>query len=274
MKFRRTLKTEALENNNKAIFRVEEKNNCLFCKEETSSDITESCEGYAVRKYGSWWFGITGPDGLMLRDEQGKLCLFKTSAEATKYINSHCASKLTEDLSAREKLKAAYPELNFEESLTEGRVVEDLTNTEKLKRAYPELNFDDSVTEKVISEDLSNREKLLKAYPELTFDSSVTNELMNEEMSIRDKLKSAYPELNFDKTITEDTDDEDSDTEFEDEFDEYDDDYDMDDVEQDYAHAALYGGDLTYCKKCGARLKRDEYGSYCPTCENSDNIQL
>ena len=50
-------------------------------------------------------------------------------------------------------------------------------------------------------------------------------------------------------------------------WDEYDDDYyDLDDVEQDRMHAALYGGDRTYCD-CGRRLVPDEDGYfYCPEC--------
>lgn len=55
---------------------------------------------------------------------------------------------------------------------------------------------------------------------------------------------------------------------FEPEYDYDDDQYDFDDdVEQDRMHAALYGGDRTYCDKCGAKLIRDEWGGSCPNCD-------
>ena len=51
----------------------------------------------------------------------------------------------------------------------------------------------------------------------------------------------------------------------------YDDDYDFDDVEQDRVHAALYGGDRTYCE-CGRRLEYGEDGyTYCPDCDDAFN---
>ena len=48
-------------------------------------------------------------------------------------------------------------------------------------------------------------------------------------------------------------------------WDDYDDEYSMDPVEQDRAHAALYGGDREYCE-CGEKLEHDEWGGYCPVC--------
>ena len=72
-------------------------------------------------------------------------------------------SKLEEELSVREKLKRAYPELNFdtveikesrEDNMTESTVTtEELSNKEKLKRAYPELNFDSAISENIEPED-------------------------------------------------------------------------------------------------------------------------
>ena len=83
----------------------------------------------------------------MLRDDNNKLRLFKTKADAQAYIDSEC-SKLQEELSVREKLKAAYPELNFDAPVTEEFVAEELSNKEKLQRAFPELNLDkDPLTE-------------------------------------------------------------------------------------------------------------------------------
>lgn len=57
------------------------------------------------------------------------------------------------------------------EVIEESSCVESLSNKEKLKRAYPELNFDAP-----IHEDLSVREKLKAAYPELNFETTVTEE--------------------------------------------------------------------------------------------------
>lgn len=83
----------------------------------------------------------------------------------------------------------------------------------------------------------------------------------NEELSVRERLKAAYPELNFNESKRLEEDSEDF---------EYDDDYyDLDDVEQDRAHSALYGGDRDYCD-CGHRLIMTEYGSYCPKCNPKD----
>lgn len=72
-------------------------------------------------------------------------------------------SKLDEELSVRERLQRAYPELNFdtveiresrEDNMTESTVTtEYLSNREKLKRAYPELNFDSSISENIEPED-------------------------------------------------------------------------------------------------------------------------
>lgn len=122
-------------------------------------------------------------------------------------------------------------------------------------------------TTEVIEEELSNKEKLLRAYPELNFDTPVVEELLNETISIRDKLKAAYPELNFDNSVVENVIPE------EDNFTDYDDDYDVeDDIDADYAHSALYGGDLTYCKHCGTRLVRNEWGGYCPECDEESEL--
>lgn len=130
-----------------------------------------------------------------------------------------------------------------------------------------------------LKEELSNKEKLKRAFPELNFDvtETVTEEIQTEELSVREKLKRAYPELNFDTTVVEEvTVETDSSEEAtiseETEDDWYDDDYDIDDdVEQDRRHAALYGGDRMYCK-CGAKLKMDEWGGYCPECNPDKEI--
>lgn len=147
-------------------------------------------------------------------------------------------------------------------------IKEELSNKEKLKIAYPELNFEDKVvTEEIKTEELSVREKLKAAYPELNFDGNTVSEevedtksdSIEEELTNAQKLKAAYPELNIgvEKPVEES-------------WDEYDDDYDFDDdVELDRRHAALYGGDRMYCD-CGEMLKHDEYGSYCPECDPKD----
>lgn len=152
---------------------------------------------------------------------------------------------------------------------------EELTNKEKLLRAYPELDFDkQSVTEECTNEDLSVREKLKRAYPELNFDTEKVEESATcdktedcepvvEELSNKEKLKRAYPELNFDADVVGESVEDDM-------YSDYDDEYDIeDDVEMDRRHAALYGGDRMYCD-CGAKLSIDEWGSYCPRCTSKD----
>lgn len=63
-----------------------------------------------------------------------------------------CEHCFNEDLSVREKLKAAYPELNFDTPvMTEACVTEDLSNKEKLIKAFPGV-FDFEATESVTEE--------------------------------------------------------------------------------------------------------------------------
>lgn len=45
---------------------------------------------------------------------------------------------------------------------------------------------------------------------------------------------------------------------------------DDDPVEADREHANLYGGDRTYCDICGSKLAMDEWGSYCPKCNEEE----
>ena len=148
---------------------------------------------------------------------------------------------------------AVTPEEKFEESLTERT----MSVREKLKNAYPELNFDTPIHESAVcQEELSNREKLKKAYPELNFDTVVSEEIQTEALSNKEKLIQAYPGVfSFESSdMTE-------------EYEEFDDEYDFDDdVEMDRRHAALYGGDRTYCD-CGKKLVMTDWGSYCPDCE-------
>lgn len=113
------------------------------------------------------------------------------------------------------------------------------------------------------TEELTVREKLKAAYPELTFEDSM------EESIIGNVVKTVGSALGLTNESAEDFDD---DKDYDDDY--YDDDYyDLDDVEQDYAHAALYGGDLTYCRECGRKLRKNEWGSYCPDCDpEQDNL--
>lgn len=159
---------------------------------------------------------------------------------------------ITEELSVREKLKAAYPELNFDAPVNEGCVKEELSNKEKLLRAFPELNFNNKPIEQdTQTEELSNRQTPETARPELDTDAPVEEGLVGDTAGTAGKVESVNsdPEDTF----------------------EYDDNYDFedDDVEMDRRHAALYGGDRMYCD-CGHKLSYNEYGSYCPVCEPED----
>ena len=185
----------------------------------------------------------------------------------------------TEELSNKEKLKRAFPELNFDQTVV--TVVcqnEELSNKEKLKRAYPELNFDVEPVVENIQEDLSVREKLLKAYPELNFSKDSDRDLNEKVCSASDDScdtdeiqegfgipTPAQVVGNIIKSVAED---------MEADIDEYDDEYELeDDVEQDRVHAALYGGDRMYCD-CGEKLHFNEYGSYCPVCDPQDPTDM
>lgn len=247
---------------------------CDDGEEDYEDEIKEACSDYHVKKYGAYWFGIVGHEGLMLRDENNKLRLFKNKADAQKFIDETC-NNLKEDMSVREKLKAAYPELNFDNPVTEDCVKGELSNKEKLKRAFPELNFDkEPLTEgtraalatkvhNAKNEAFSAREKLKAAYPELDFGDNAN------EGSVNRNLDTSSPSVG----LVESTGESLNSSLNPDEFD-YDDDYEMDDVEQDRAHAALYGGDRMYCD-CGKKLSYDEWGSYCPDCnppDSDDNV--
>lgn len=157
------------------------------------------------------------------------------------------STTMNEDMSVREKLKAAYPELNIDVPVHEACVNEELSNKEKLLRAFPELNFDgdSSLEEAITTSIMSNREKLKAAYPELNFNDSSE---YPDETSLKYEEFDTMPENDF----------------------LYDDDYELeDDVEMDRRHAALYGGDRMYCD-CGRKLAYNEFGSYCPHCDPQD----
>lgn len=160
-----------------------------------------------------------------------------------------------------------------DESMTKSsNKFESMNNKEKLMRAFPGVfNFDKTkIEESVQKEDLSNREKLLRAFPELDFSKTqlegreVTHKktIRAKNESIRDIKKLDIKNKRCDGTSCFDS----SKSAVIEDYEEYDDDFTIDDVEEDRRHAALYGGDLTYCKDCGTRLKRNEWGGYCPEC--------
>lgn len=367
---------------------VEPITRCDSLTETTVKDSTEEStivkhdSDYHVKKYGAWWFGIVGPDNLLLRDNDNELRLFKTKDAAQEFIDTECnvlnEASIEKPLSNSEKLKLAYPELNFDlEPDTKEVVTEELTNMQKLIARYPELaeepsevitegvgadilnkfrelldnvqgrnefvntvtkvvdvipdNFMDdlydlteqklnnvhvdSKTEETIASaagitkeetpdtlnqifDFIDKRELMEENPELTKTFLITTlkavgavepspvveiivsilsmlpanvvtkiaTLMQSTNPIVIATSKARKYLNKKKSKVAE--------EYNTDTFEYDDDYDIDDVEEDRIHAALYGGDLTYCKYCGERLKRNEWGGYCPTCDSEEeNIQ-
>ena len=156
-----------------------------------------------------------------------------------------------------------------EQEKAEAGMQEELTNREKLQAAYPELNFS-------MYESVADMDKRCEKCNTLLNDSGTCPKCdhgeedmgdteLEEGLTAAQKLKARYPELNFDKYgVTESVEEED-------EYADYDDDYEFDDVEEDRAHAALFGGDRTYCSCCGEKLTRTEWGSYCPKCEPDDD---
>lgn len=348
---------------------------CDDGEEDYGTEVEEACTKYRVKKYGAYWFGILGPDELLLRDDSGKLILFRTKNKAQKFADEKC-DVLTEEMSVREKLKAAYPELNFdtptveEQPITE-QVVEELSNKEKLKRAFPELNFGDELNEAVgadLLKTLKDAMTVLSKDDKNTWATTVTQVVDvipdNFADDLFDQIKEKFSNVrlthadkkkvsdvgNFTDEETGDTvgnildfvenkEDIDKNPEFTktlvmvvlgiiavieptpvleiitgivsqlpatvvdkvvsvmqslsaggiaksligkffnkneeavaEAYSEYDDDYDFDDVEEDRVHAALYGGDLTYCKDCGTKLVRTMWGGYCPECSPEENI--
>lgn len=106
-------------------------------------DMEESCGGKVV-KYGAHWFALKDTDGEYVKDGQGKVKIFSSEEDAFASCDS-VLTEVVEELSVREKLKRAYPELNFDKKpdVVEEAVTEELSVREKLKRAYPELNFEE-----------------------------------------------------------------------------------------------------------------------------------
>lgn len=98
---------------------------------------------------------------------------------------------MDESLSVREKLQRAYPELDFDKHdiVTEDCVKEELSAKEKLEAAFPgEFNFNE-VPEDIkeepeatsVEDGLSNKEKLEKAFPgEFNFNKSVEKTVTEE----------------------------------------------------------------------------------------------
>lgn len=105
--------------------------------------------------------------------------------------------------------------------------------------------------------------KILNIVNMVSITPTTVNHAYNAVKSLTDKPD--MDQVNEGIETCEDPVQEDIDFEASDYFD-YDDDYDFDDVEEDRAHAALYGGDRSYCS-CGRRLIRDEWGGYCPVCD-------
>ncbi len=203
------------------------------------------------------------------------------------YSKTHLESFST-GLSNIEKLKAAYPELNFDtmrESMESEEVIEEgLESNISFKGQDEQKEFFDLCKEigiktaadlkRFVDENVTDGEEVLKALhqyrDELGDDFEIQHESFEGGLSNLQKLKAAYPELDFGSDlIQEDIDDSDYDDE-DDKFADYDDDYDLDDdVELDRRHAALYGGDRMYCN-CGRKLVMDEWGGRCPYCDSED----
>ena len=69
---------------------------------------------------------------------------------------------------------------------------EELSNKEKLLRAYPELNFDKEVVSEDVESELSNKEKLMRAFPGVfNFDNTDLNEGMGADTThaLRDAME-------------------------------------------------------------------------------------
>lgn len=96
---------------NRAAEYYDEEKMCILAKEAAQiigkSSLTESCE-YTVKRYGEWHWGIIGPDKLMVRQDDGKLLLFKSKDKATEYIDTLCKNTLTEA-----NTKTAYSYKNY-----------------------------------------------------------------------------------------------------------------------------------------------------------------
>ena len=149
--------------------------------------------------------------------------------------------------------------------INEGIIGKLLFDSELAHGLYDE--FYKNLTDKIKSGDkagaMKEWEELTKDFKEENLESIKWAKVFNDVQAERlkkykaqiDAMSEAAP------TVTEVLDDSET------AWDEYDDDYyDLDPVEEDRAHAALYGGDRTYCD-CGKRLVPDEYGYfYCPVC--------
>ena len=205
---------------------------------------------------------------------------------------------LAEAVSNKEKLKRAFPELNFDrtEPITEGKYgkltapsedLEFLANEFDKELSKAGFDYEISIKDGFKINIVSNQFNDIKDFAEKHFkkhhlsmdieeldgsfnimlkkEETEAQESLEETLTAKSKLINAFPHINWafkDASI--------SDSNMEEEFEEYDDEYDIDDdVEQDRRHAALYGGDRMYCD-CGTKLSMDEWGGYCPKCNPRD----
>ena len=155
--------------------------------------------------------------------------------------------------------------------VNEGILGKLLFDSELAHGLYDEFYKD--LTDKIKSGDkagaMKEWEDLTKDFEKENLESIRWAKVFNEVQAERMKKYKAQIDAMSDTSDTASVDESYRNSSDEDapEYDEYDDDYyDLDPVEEDRAHAALYGGDRTYCD-CGKRLVPDEYGYfYCPVC--------
>ena len=154
--------------------------------------------------------------------------------------------------------------------VNEGIIGKLLFDSELAHGLYDEFYKD--LTDKIKSGDkagaMKEWEELTKDFKEEDLESIKWAKVFNDVQAERLKKYKAQIDAmsEAEPTVTEVLDDSET------SWDEYDDDYyDLDPVEEDRAHAALYGGDRTYCD-CGKRLVPDEYGYfYCPVCNSNQD---
>lgn len=130
MKFRRYIKSVITESIDDMHRRCEVCNTllndggtCPKCDDgeedyEDKTELDESCSSCSIKPFGARWFAAYDSDGKIITDD-GAPRVFTTEAAANEFLASYTPVIVEEVLSVREKLKKAYPELNFDKELTE-----------------------------------------------------------------------------------------------------------------------------------------------------------
>lgn len=107
------------------------------------SDLQEECTQCTVHPFGARWFIVKDSEGKVVLQDDGAPRIFTSEESAQEFTTSYKMPLREQELTVREKLKAAYPELNFDKPLTEGVASDIITS---IKQYLDEIKNKDEKT--------------------------------------------------------------------------------------------------------------------------------